>query len=129
MGEGAQRLDVWLWCARLCRSRADCARLIAEGGMRINRQPTEKPHARLRPGDVLTLPLPTGVRVWRVLALATRRGPAGEARLLYEEIAAAGSGRFEEPAGPGPRPLSCVGGQTTAYPPAEPTSVPSARRA
>ncbi len=115
MAEAAQRLDVWLWCARLCRSRADCARLIAAGGIRINRQPTEKPHARLRPGDVVTLPLPAGVRVWRVLALAARRGPAAEARLLYEEIAAA--------------PLSCAAGQTAAYPPAEPapTRLPGER--
>ena len=54
--------------------------------VRINRQVTDKPHARLRPGDVLTLPLQREVRVVRVLALATRRGPAPEAQALYEEI-------------------------------------------
>jgi len=54
--------------------------------VRINRQPTDKAHARLRIGDVLTLPLTAGVRVIRVAALAARRGPAVEARLLYEEI-------------------------------------------
>ncbi len=81
-----QRLDKWLWCARFLKSRADSARLVAAGSVRINRQPTDKPHARLRPGDVLTLPLAHDVRVLRVLALATRRGPAPEARLLYEEI-------------------------------------------
>ncbi|MBC7801886.1 MAG: RNA-binding S4 domain-containing protein, partial [Gemmatimonadaceae bacterium] len=68
-------------------ARADCARLIASGGVRINRQATDKPHARLRPGDVITLPLRHDIRVVRVLALATRRGPAPEARTLYEEIA------------------------------------------
>jgi ribosome-associated heat shock protein Hsp15 len=61
--------------------------LIERGLVRINRQPTEKPHARLRPGDVLTLPLARGVVVAKVLALAPRRGAAAEARLLYEEIA------------------------------------------
>ncbi len=81
-----QRLDKWLWCARMLRARSDCARLVAEGGVRLNRQPTDKPHARLRPGDVLTLPLGTRVRVLRVLSLAARRGPAPEARTLYEEI-------------------------------------------
>jgi ribosome-associated heat shock protein Hsp15 len=55
--------------------------------VRINRQVTDKPHARLRPGDILTLPLRRDVRVVRVLALATRRGPAPEAQALYEEIA------------------------------------------
>jgi ribosome-associated heat shock protein Hsp15 len=81
-----QRLDKWLWCARFMKARADCARLVATGLVRLNRQPTDKPHARLRPGDVLTLPLREQVRVIRVLALATRRGPATEARTLYEEL-------------------------------------------
>jgi ribosome-associated heat shock protein Hsp15 len=81
-----QRLDKWLWCARFMKARADCVRYVAGGLVRINRQPTEKPHARLRVGDVLTLPLGAGVRVVRVAALAARRGPAPEARLLYEEI-------------------------------------------
>ena len=80
-----QRLDKWLWCARFMKARADCARLIAEGSVRINRQPTDKPHARLRPGDVLTVPLRGDVRVVEVLALAARRGPAAEARALYRE--------------------------------------------
>ncbi len=101
-----QRLDKWLWCARFMRARADCARLVADGSLRINRQPTDKPHARLRVGDVVTLPLRGEVRVVEVLALAARRGPAEEAQLLYREIAPAASaalqrdpcGRPEEPA-------------------------------
>lgn len=83
-----QRLDKWLWCARFMKARADCARLIADGVMRINRMPTEKPHARLRVGDIVTLPWGREVRVIEVLALAQRRGPAPEARGLYREIAA-----------------------------------------
>ena len=86
-----QRLDKWLWCARFMKLRAGCARWVAEGGVRINRQPTDKPHARLRPGDVLTLPLGGQVRVLRVLAIANRRGPPAEARLLYEELAEPGA--------------------------------------
>ncbi len=81
-----QRLDKWLWCARFMKLRAGCARWVAEGSVRINRQPTDKPHARLRPGDVLTLPTSAGVRVVRVVALARRRGPPAEARALYEEL-------------------------------------------
>jgi ribosome-associated heat shock protein Hsp15 len=69
------------------RQRADCARLVAQGAIRINRQPTEKAHARLRLGDVLTVPVHNTVRVIRVTALASRRGPAPEARALYEEVA------------------------------------------
>ncbi|HJS84344.1 MAG TPA: S4 domain-containing protein [Acetobacteraceae bacterium] len=84
-----RRLDFWLWCARFARSRADCARLVGQGLVRINRQPTDKAHARLRVGDVLTLGLHGNVRVIRVVSLADRRGPAAEARQLYEEIAEA----------------------------------------
>jgi ribosome-associated heat shock protein Hsp15 len=96
-----QRLDKWLWCARFLKSRSDCSRLIAAGGLRLNRQPTDKAHARLRPGDIVTLPLHGRVRVIRVLALAARRGPAPEARGLYEEIA---------------EPSSCLATESPAYP-------------
>lgn len=96
-----QRLDKWLWCARFMRARADCARLIANGSVRINRQATDKAHARLHVGDVLTVPVHGGVRVVRVLALAVRRGPSAEARLLYEEVV--------EPGGP------CTAQQSSAY--------------
>lgn len=85
-GTDWQRLDLWLWCARLAKTRAECARLVAGGAVRLNRQPTEKAHARLRIGDVLTLALQGRVRVWRVVALATRRGPPAEARTLYEDL-------------------------------------------
>jgi ribosome-associated heat shock protein Hsp15 len=81
-----QRLDKWLWYARFMRARTDCAALVARGSIRINRQPTDKAHARLRLGDVLTVPVRGQVRVVRVLALAARRGPPAEAAGLYEEV-------------------------------------------
>ncbi len=87
-----QRLDKWLWCARFMRQRSDCAALAARGSIRINRQPTDKPHARLRIGDVLTVPVHGAVRVVRVVGLAQRRGKAAEARMLYEEISEVGGG-------------------------------------
>jgi ribosome-associated heat shock protein Hsp15 len=68
------------------RQRSDCTALVTRGSIRINRQPTEKAHARLRIGDILTVPVHGSVRVVRVVSLALRRGPAAEARMLYEEI-------------------------------------------
>jgi ribosome-associated heat shock protein Hsp15 len=68
------------------RQRSDCAALVAAGSIRINRQATDKAHARLRIGDVLTVPVHGSVRVVRVVSLGLRRGPALEARTLYEEI-------------------------------------------
>jgi ribosome-associated heat shock protein Hsp15 len=87
-----QRLDKWLWCARFMRQRSDCVALVARGSIRINRQPTDKAHARLRIGDVLTVPVRGAVRVVRVVSLADRRGPAAVARTLYEEISEAVGG-------------------------------------
>jgi ribosome-associated heat shock protein Hsp15 len=60
--------------------------MAASGLVRINRQPTSKPHALVRPGDVLTLPLYRGVRVIRVLALSERRGGASDAATLYTDM-------------------------------------------
>lgn len=107
-----QRLDKWLWHARFLRHRADCTRLVQQGSVRINRQPTDKAHARLRPGDVVTLPLRDVVRVIEVLRLAQRRGPASEAATLFREITAPASqaagadpcGVAVSPAYPGPNP-------------------------
>ncbi len=82
------RLDVWLWHARLAKTRAGCARLVEAGSFRLNRQPVGKAHARIRVGDVLTFAWGEEVRVWRVLGLGARRGPAEEARALYEAIPA-----------------------------------------
>lgn len=107
-----QRLDKWLWHARFLRHRADCTRLVHAGSVRINRQPTDKAHARLRPGDVVTLPLRDAVRVIEVLRLADRRGPASEAATLFREIAA-----------PPPRPVEadpCSNAVSSAYPGAHP---------
>ncbi|GBR08244.1 RNA-binding S4 domain-containing protein [Asaia siamensis] len=83
-----ERLDLWLWHARVCRHRQDCAALIEKGAVRINRQVTRKPHSKIRTGDVLGLPgrQRDEVRIWRVTALASRRGSATEAALLYEVI-------------------------------------------
>ena len=83
------RLDAWLFHARLAKTKGACARMIAAGGFRVNRQPATKPHARIRAGDVLTFALGERVRVWRVLALGERRGPATEAQALYEDISEA----------------------------------------
>ena len=90
--EPSMRLDKWLWCARFASARTRCAAMAETGLVRINRQATDKPHARIRPGDILTLPLHGGIKVVRIRALASRRGPAPEARLLYEEIVEATEG-------------------------------------
>ena len=83
----AQRLDKWLWFARFAKSRTLAARLCADGRVRINRAVAGKPSATVRPGDVLTFPQGPHIRVVRILQPGARRGPAEEARTLYEDLA------------------------------------------
>lgn len=85
-GPGWQRLDKFLFHTRFAKTRAGASRLIEAGRVRVNRQITEKAHTKLRVGDVLTIALPMGVKVVRVANIGLRRGPAPEARLLYEEM-------------------------------------------
>ena len=80
------RLDKFLVFARFCKTRSVALSLVEQGSVRINRQQTDKPHAKLRPGDVLTLALPQGVKVVEVLALPERRGSAPVAQAFYREI-------------------------------------------
>ncbi|HYB56910.1 MAG TPA: RNA-binding S4 domain-containing protein [Alphaproteobacteria bacterium] len=93
--EGSLRLDKWLWYARFFKSRSLAARLAASGKIRRNSTSVHKAHQAVRPGDVLTFPQGSQIRVVKVLALGERRGPASEARLLYEDLAPAASSREE----------------------------------
>lgn len=80
------RLDKWLWQARFFKTRTLAATVAGKGKIRINRMLVNKPHYKVRPGDVLTFAQGHEIRVVRVLALGERRGPAPEAKTLYEEI-------------------------------------------
>lgn len=83
---GALRLDKWLWMTRFCKTRAIAQKLATKGRIRINGRVVDKPHALVRANDVLTLPLPAGVKVLKVLHLPERRGPATEAQASYELV-------------------------------------------
>ncbi|WP_340107663.1 RNA-binding S4 domain-containing protein [Pikeienuella sp. HZG-20] len=79
------RVDKWLWHARFFKTRGLAAKM-AEKGFRLNGERSQKAHALVRPGDVLTFRQARAVRVIRVRALGVRRGPAPEAALLYEDL-------------------------------------------
>jgi ribosome-associated heat shock protein Hsp15 len=83
-----QRLDTFLWHARFASQRSACAELAASGLVRINRVATDKPHAKVRIGDILTVPRRPKVSVVRVVKLSERRGKPAQARELYEELTA-----------------------------------------
>jgi ribosome-associated heat shock protein Hsp15 len=86
MTGGALRLDKWLWFARFVKTRSLATKLVVDGRMRINGAPTQKAHYAIKVGDVLTFPLGSHIRVIKVLALGSRRGPATEAQTLYEDL-------------------------------------------
>jgi ribosome-associated heat shock protein Hsp15 len=81
-----QRLDKWLWFARLTKSRTLAATAVAEGKIKVNRARAKKASQSVKVGDVITSRLSRTVRVLRVADLGTRRGPAAEAQRLYEDL-------------------------------------------
>lgn len=87
MRDDRQRLDKWLWYARFARTRTLAARLVASGHVRVNGQRADNPAKALAIGDVVTVAAPHVTAAVRVLDLGERRGPATEARTLYEEAA------------------------------------------
>nr|WP_119062659.1 RNA-binding S4 domain-containing protein [Dichotomicrobium thermohalophilum] len=81
-----QRLDKWLWFARFARTRSLAARLVEDGKVRVNREKILKPAQSVRPGDVITAAIGGRVRIVRIADPGARRGPAQEARALYEDL-------------------------------------------
>lgn len=82
-----QRIDKWLWHARMVRTRSDAAALATAGFVRLNGKRMTAASHPVRIGDVVTLALDRSVRVVRVEGLCERRGGAPAARALYRELA------------------------------------------
>ena len=82
----SQRLDKWLWFARVAKTRTLAANFVSSGKVRVNKVKVEKPGSPVKIGDVITIAAHSRIRVLRVLAAGTRRGPATEAALLFEDI-------------------------------------------
>jgi ribosome-associated heat shock protein Hsp15 len=84
------RVDVWLWRARLFKSRALAADAVSAGAVRLVRAGASralgKPAELVGIDDGLSVRTPRGVVTVRILALGQRRGPPAEARALYQPI-------------------------------------------
>lgn len=83
---GRQRIDKWLFFSRAIKSRTLAAKLVEAGKIRINREKATQSSDSVKPGDVLTITLDRRILVYRIVSLGERRGPATEARLLYEDL-------------------------------------------
>ena len=87
MVDATMRLDRFLWWARLARSRSVAQGMAADGHLRIDGRAVGRAHVAVRIGHVLTFAAHGDVRVIRVVALPTRRGPAPEAQGCYQDLA------------------------------------------
>jgi len=81
-----QRIDRWLWHARLVRTRTAAAALAGAGFVRVNGARIDAPGRMVRTGDVITVALDRVVRVVKVIGFVERRGPARGAVALYEDL-------------------------------------------
>jgi ribosome-associated heat shock protein Hsp15 len=81
-----QRIDKWLWHARVVRTRSAAAALANDGQVRVNGQRIDAASRAVRAGDVVTIALDRSVRVMKVTAFAERRGDAEAAQVLYEDL-------------------------------------------
>lgn len=82
----SQRIDKWLYFARVVKTRTLASKLVQGGKVRVNRLKIDNAARRVRPGDVLTISLRGRVLVVRVVGAGSRRGPASEAQALFEDL-------------------------------------------
>ena len=80
------RIDKWLWYARFFKSRTLAAKIISTKPVRVNSNLIAKPHALVRPGDILTFPKEKHIRVIKIISIGIRRESATEAQSLYKDL-------------------------------------------
>jgi ribosome-associated heat shock protein Hsp15 len=81
-----QRLDKWLWYARVVKARTSAAALVESGHVRVNGEREKAPGHGVKLGDVITVALDRTVRVMKITGFAERRGDAPSARALYTDL-------------------------------------------
>jgi len=91
------RVDAWVWAARLAKTRSQATAACKAGHVRVN-DASAKPAQAVKIGDVVRVRLHQTERIYRVTALATRRGSASEAALLFEDLTPPAPPRVERPA-------------------------------
>jgi ribosome-associated heat shock protein Hsp15 len=84
--EGRQRIDKWLWHARVGKTRSLVQKLVESGHVRLNGVRITASSQAVKPGDVLTIALEERVRILEVKGFSERRGSAPAAALLYEDL-------------------------------------------
>lgn len=83
-----QRIDKWLWHARMVRTRSDAAALADAGYVRLNGKRVTGNSQKIAIGDVVTVALDRSVRVLEVTGFCERRGGPADARAIYRILKA-----------------------------------------
>ncbi|MHA1523623.1 MAG: RNA-binding S4 domain-containing protein [Alphaproteobacteria bacterium] len=86
MGATSQRIDKWLWHARIFKTRSKAAQFSSTGKIRIGGCRITKPSHSVAPGNILTFSLRHQIIILEIKALAARRGSYPQAQLLYEDL-------------------------------------------
>ena len=81
-----QRIDVWLWHARFYKTRSLATKMVRGGKVRLNGNVCKKSSTLVGCADVLTFSRADEILIAKIIATSTRRGPAPEAQLLYEDL-------------------------------------------
>jgi ribosome-associated heat shock protein Hsp15 len=98
LSEGRQRIDKWLWHARVVRTRTAAAALVTAGNVRLDGERVTAASRPVKAGDVVTVALDRTIRIMKVMGFAERRGDADAARLLYEDLTPTSAVTVAEPA-------------------------------
>ena len=86
LAAGGQRIDKWLWHARVTKSRTLSATLVTEGKVRVNGAKVLKASYAVKVGDTITIVMRQRMRVLKVAGMAERRGSAPVAAQLFEDL-------------------------------------------
>ncbi len=81
-----QRIDKWLWHARIVRTRTLASNLVNSGKVRIDRKRINRASQTARLGNIVTAPQGRLIRTLKITGFANRRLPASEVELLYEDL-------------------------------------------
>ena len=92
-----QRIDKWLWHARVLRTRSAAAELVTAGHVRLNSERVSASSRLVRTDDVITIALDRQVRILKVTGFAERRGNAEAGRALYADLTPLPSPAAESP--------------------------------
>ena len=84
--QARQRIDKWLWFARVAKTRTLAATLVTEGKVRVNGERIDKAGAIVRAGEVVTVLMRQQVRILKIVGFAPRRGGAAVAATLFEDL-------------------------------------------